>query len=175
MWYWYFNTGFRSFYSSLELAKTYLEITSLAIFSLAEDTKYAVCKKCDQLVSWGGGTTKCYNTTNLISHLKSNHSDEYVKFTELKSKKDTDQETARRDRASSGGICALHQLTLHGSKQRVHQWDINDSRATSLHKKLGEMIALDCQSISIVEDIGFNCFVKAIEPRYIIPGQKHFS
>ena len=144
-------------------------------FSLAEDTKYAVCKKCDQFVSRGGGTTKSYNTTNLVAHLKSNHSDEYLKFTELKSKKDTDRETARRDRVSSGGIGGLRQLTLHGSKQRVQQWDINDSRATALHKKVGEMIALDCQPISIVEDIGFNYFVKAIEPRHTIPSRKYFS
>jgi len=74
----------------------------------------------------------------------------------LKSKKDTDRETARKDRATScNGIGGLHQLTLHGSKERVQQWDIiNDSRITSLHKSLGEMIALDCQPISIVEDIG---------------------
>ena len=89
--------------------------------------------------------------------------------------KDTDRETARRDRGNSGGIGGLRQLTLHGSKQRVQQWDINDSRATSLHKKLGEMIALDSQPIFIVEDIGFTCFVKAIEPRYAVPSRKYFS
>ena len=36
-------------------------------------------------------------------------------------------------------------------------------------------MALDCQPISIVEDIGFNCFVKALEPRYSIPSRKYFS
>ena len=53
--------------------------------------------------------------------------------------------------------------------QRIQQWDINDSRAASIHKKLNEMIAIDCQLVSIVEDIGFNCFIKAIELRYTIP------
>ena len=76
----------------------------------------------------------------------------------------------------SGGIGGLCQLTLHGSKARVQQWDINDTRATSIHKKkMGEMMALDCQPVSIVEDIGFNGFVKAIEPRYTIPSRKYFS
>ena len=30
-----------------------------------------------------GDTTKSYNATNLMAHLKSNHSSEYVKLTEL--------------------------------------------------------------------------------------------
>ena len=127
-------------------------------------------------MSRGGEATKSYNTTNLVAHLKSNHSDKYVNFTELKTKKDSERDAARRDRASSsGGIGGLRQLTLHGTKQKVQQWDINDSRAASLHKNLGEMMTLDCQPISIVEDIGFNCFVKAIEPRYTIPSRKYFS
>ena len=37
------------------------------------------------------------------------------------------------------------------------------------------MMTLDCQPISIVEDIGFNCFVKALEPQYSIPSRKYFS
>ena len=144
-------------------------------YCLSEDTKYAICKTCNMLVSRGGGTTKSYNTTNLVAHLKANHADEYAKFTELKTKKDSERETARKDRTRSGGIGGLRQLTLHGSKERVQQWDINDTRAVSIHKKLGEMIALDCQPVSIVEDIGFNCFVKATEPRYTIPSRKYFS
>ena len=83
-------------------------------------------------MSRGGETTKSYNTTNLVAHLKSNHSDEYVKFTELKT---SERDAARRDRASSSGIGGLRQLTLHGIKRRVQQWDINASRAASLHKK----------------------------------------
>jgi len=38
------------------------------------------------------------------------------------------------------------------------------ARAALVHKKLGEMIALDCQPLTIVEDIGFNSFVKELEP-----------
>jgi len=52
---------------------------------------------------------------------------------------------------------------------------MNDTRAALVHKKLGEMIALDCQPLSIVEDIGFNHFVKALKPRYVIPSRKYLS
>ena len=43
------------------------------------------------------------------------------------------------------------------------------------HKKLGEMIQLDCQPLTIVEDIGFNFFMKELEPWYVIPSRKYFS
>ena len=59
--------------------------------------------------------------------------------------------------------------------RKVKQWDINDGKSTLLHKKLGEMMALNCQPISIVEDIGFICFVNALEPRYAIPSRKYFT
>ena len=41
------------------------------------------------------------------------------------------------------------------TKQLNKQWDINDARAKAVHQHLGEMIALDYQSMSIVEDVGF--------------------
>jgi hypothetical protein len=49
-------------------------------FTLAENTKFANCKKCSQAVSRGGTTAKTYNTTNLVNHLKKNHADEYEQF-----------------------------------------------------------------------------------------------
>ena len=44
-----------------------------------------------------------------------------------------------------------------------------------MHKKLGEMIGLDCQPLTVVEDIGFDCFMKELEPWYVIPSRKYFS
>ena len=48
-------------------------------------------------------------------------------------------------------------------------------RAHAIHKKLGEMIAIDSQPIYIVEDPGFISFVKSLEPRYKIPSRKYFT
>ena len=49
-------------------------------FQLTEDTKYASCKSCDKLISWGGDSTKVYNTTNLVNHLKSAHDEAYKEY-----------------------------------------------------------------------------------------------
>ena len=90
------------------------------------DTKYAICKTCKELVSQGGKTTKSCKTTSLIAHLKAN-TDEYAKFTELKTKKDGEREILRKDQTRIVSIEGLHQLTLHGSKERAQRWDINDT------------------------------------------------
>jgi len=108
--------------------------------------------------------------------LRSQHPDKYTEFSKLKAEKEGERETARKERNKAPGISGLRQLTLHGeSMDKVKQWDINDTRAALVHKKLGEMIALDCQPLTIVEDIGFNSFVKELEPRYVIPSRKYFS
>ena len=48
-------------------------------FQLMEDTKYVSCMFCDKL-SWGGDSTKVYNTTNLVNHLKSAHDEAYKEY-----------------------------------------------------------------------------------------------
>ena len=48
---------------------------------------------------------------------------------------------------------------------RVHQWNINDDCSQRIHKRFGEMIALDCHLFSLVEDEGFT-LLRELEPRY---------
>ena len=45
-----------------------------------EDTKYASCKSRDKLISWGGDSTKVYNTTNFVNHLKNAHNEAYKEY-----------------------------------------------------------------------------------------------
>ena len=47
---------------------------------VGEDTKFALCKICEQSVPCSGRTTKTYNTTNLVHHLKIKHSKQYTEF-----------------------------------------------------------------------------------------------
>ena len=52
-------------------------------FSVSEDTKYAICGTCQLKVSRGGGNTKSYTTTNLVSHL-TKHPDVNKQYVERK-------------------------------------------------------------------------------------------
>lgn len=83
---------------SNQLTLSYLEIASLGLLFWFRDTKYAICKTCKELVSQGDKTTKLYKTTNLVAHLKANHTDEYAKFTELKTKQDGERELVKKDK-----------------------------------------------------------------------------
>ena len=44
-----------------------------------------------------------------------------------------------------------------------------------IHDKIGEMIAIDNQPISIVEGIGFTRLLNHISPKYEIPSRKYFQ
>ena len=47
-----------------------------------DDSRVAVCNKCSLEVQRGGNKAKSFNTTNLISHLKSRHSQSQYVFKE---------------------------------------------------------------------------------------------
>ena len=67
------------------------------------------------------------------------------------------------------------QLTIEEVNDRTQQWGIHDSHSEHVHRKLGKMIAVDCQPYSIVEDIGFNRLVRILEPRYHLPSRKFLT
>ena len=54
-------------------------------------------------------------------------------------------------------------------------WDINDHRAQRIHCKIGEMFAIICQPISLVEDVGFRQVLKTLEPCYQYPSRRYFT
>jgi len=88
-------------------------------FSVAEDTKFAECNKCKDLFARGGDSTKRFNTTNSVQHLRSKHSEEYSKLVELKQKKEKERTVKRKQKSISG----LRQLTLQ-IKDDQSAWDI---------------------------------------------------
>ena len=96
-----------------------------SFFSVAEDSKYATCNACKQKVSRGGATTKTFNTSNLVSHLKSKHMEEYKELERLKAT-DLDDKLVKM-------IPKPKQLTLEETKDRAKVWDINDPRAQLVH------------------------------------------
>uniref|UniRef100_A0A1X7SH47 BED-type domain-containing protein n=1 Tax=Amphimedon queenslandica TaxID=400682 RepID=A0A1X7SH47_AMPQE len=123
-------------------------------FTVAEDTKFAQCNTCTLKVSRGGKSPKDYNTTNLKTHLKS-HSSEYAKY-EVKCQENKS--------VSIPDQPVLKQLSLKESKERSQAWDINDARAQRVHRRIVDMIALDCQPFSVVEDLGFIRLLSELQP-----------
>lgn len=55
------------------------------------------------------------------------------------------------------------------------QWSREDSRSRDINIAIGEMIALDNQPLSIVENIGFKNLMRKVKPKYTIPSRKYFT
>lgn len=66
---------------------------------------------------------------------------------------------------------SLKQLTLKEAADKVRPWDINNDRAQAAHRCAMEMIALNSQPISIVEDPGFTRLLFTLEPRHKLPSR----
>ena len=143
-----------------------------SFFKIAENTTFATCEVCLKEVPRGGRSTKSYTTTNLVDNLKSKHPEEYKAYQELKVSKE--KEINHYDRQSNGNEAKLKQVTLPEARVLLKPWDINDHRAKAIHLKIAEMIAIDCQPYSLVDDIGFKSLVGTLEPKYQIPSRRYF-
>ena len=67
------------------------------------------------------------------------------------------------------------QLFLKETQELSKPWDINDARSQRVHKRIGNMLAVDCQLLSMVEDIGFKRVLQILEPCYKCPSRKYFT
>lgn len=136
-------------------------------FKVAEDSHYAICNvtSCNENVSRGGQTTKTFNTSNLVYHLKSKHKELHEEYL----KKLSDGRLAKDVRPASQS--SSKQLTLPD----MRKWDISDPRAQAIHFRIAEMIALDYQPFSLVDDVGFSRLIGALEPRYVMPSRRYIT
>ena len=64
----------------------------------------------------------------------------------------------KREKTSNSSSDA--QYTLEKTLELKKLWDINSAQSKLIHYAIGEMIAVDCQPYSIVEDVGFSRLMK---------------
>jgi len=117
-------------------------------------------------ISRGGKNAKTFNTSNLVQHLKSKHQDDYKEFEKHKALK-ADQ----ADQANEPCKVMKRQLSLEESGELVRLWDISDSSAQRVHRRIGEMIAIDCQPFSVVEDVGFTRLLTHAVGTEVLPSE----
>ena len=79
----------------------------------------------------------------------------------IKNKENTKQQRVKEFRKdlTNCEVCA------QATKQKTSFWGLNDPRALCIHRKIGEMITVDNQPFSLVEDIGFIHLLHTLEPR----------
>ena len=148
---------------------------------VADNPAKAQCKGCHALLSRGGTLVANFTTTNLSNHLKKLHLSAFKKLEEdteadaKKKEKERLENEASTSSSTTQNAKKVGQQTLQQSFEKGKVWDKDDPHTKMANRYLGEMIALDLQPMSIVDDIGFRQFVHCLQPKYKLPGRNHVS
>lgn len=126
----------------------------------------ARCILCNEHIS-RGGTGKKATTTALNNHIKNKHPTINLAF----------KDDANVNIKSEKVVESLNhkQQTLLTCLEKKKLWDINNPKSVEIHYAIGEMIALDNQPNSIVDDKGFNRLIKLLKPQYQLPSRKYIK
>jgi len=122
----------------------------------ATDPSHATCVHCETSVSRGGKEKSAWTTTTLKNHLTRHHPS--IKLTAREVKQ---QGTSTSSRSLSAFF------------ERGKNWGFDDPRSLRMHEIVAQMIALDDQPYSIVNDHGFRQVIHALEPRYQLPSDTY--
>ena len=115
-------------------------------FKVSEcNQRFTVCQCCENDVSHGGLTVKTLKTSNLINHLRREHSIDFKDYEEKKVQELKEKEAAKKNTWKAPKETGMKQLSLVKTEVRSKVWDINDPRAIRVHHKIAEMMALNFQ------------------------------
>ena len=137
-----------------------------------EDERIAICNTCDEAISRGGANAKNYNTSNLRYYLRQEHQDKFDKLgvKEAERSKQNEAELDSKQRKPNA-----HQLTLAQVKENKEAWTYEHPQHKKVTNWITEMMALDSQPFSIVEDAGFFRLLANVCPKYVMSSRKYFS
>ena len=114
------------------------------------DPSHAICKHCSVSVSRGGKSSSAWTTTTLKNHMVRHHP----------SIKLTAPDKPKEPQAQSSVFAAF---------ERGRVWDFHDPRSMKIH----QLIAVDDQPFSIVNNEGFRALMHGVEPRYKLPSESY--
>ena len=130
-----------------------------------EDKSKAVCMTCNEVVSRGGTNPKHFNTSNLRKHLQS-HEKEYKEFCEKDAAKNEEGKLKKAN---------FKQLTLQSIAEKRKPYPSDHPRVKLLTYRIAEMISIDLQPFSVVEDTGFIRLVAELDSRFVLPSRRYLS
>ena len=155
------------------------------LFDVTEDD---ISRVCGKTLSRGGKNEKSFTTTNMMKHLKTSHKErlkeeedlikydlEQRKRSEKRMSDFIDVSTKKKSKTCQNQTAGSSQITIEQTLELKKIWDINSNQAKAIHHAIGEMIAVDSQPFSIVEDLGFQRLMKLTKPSYELPSRKYFT
>ena len=111
-----------------------------------KQVKKVACKLCDQQLTDGGGTT------NLMSHLRAKHPEQYKRITDSATSSSSKQTTLST---------AFHKCS--------------PQRSSAITDLIAEFVARDLRPLSVVDGVGFRQLLGYIEPGYKVPSRTHVT
>lgn len=144
------------------------------------DESHVNCNTCSNKISRGGSTARSYGTTALVNHLRAKHPVLHVQYEKECAQAALEKvETASRKRSfldsQSEPNLNLKQPTYSGYVDLKKPFEPSDPKQLKITRLIGEMMVLDSQPFSIVDDAGFKQLTHFMEPRYRMPDRTHFS
>lgn len=133
-----------------------------------EDNSLAVCNKCSRKIPRGGRSGISFNTSNLRSHLQHNHRFDGVfkAYEDACSAKGGNKPAAKK----SPGLTPIGEAF-----EKSKKFTRDDTRAKAIGNLIMDMMALDDQPFTLVEDRGFTRLVNHLEPRFTMPSRRYFA
>ncbi len=125
----------------------------------------AICRTCYRRVA-----TKNGNTSNLLAHLRTTHSNLHLHVKEAVMK-----ESLATLRASTSRKRPADQLSLAESVDRVQRYERKGKKWKELTDAVMFYIAKDCLPLYTVEKPGFKNLVSTFDSRYDLPSRSYFS
>jgi len=127
------------------------------------DETHVVCKICQRGIMSKGG-----NTSNLMSHLKSNHPLAYSKLENSRKRK--------RESELSEAVKPLNkQPTIASAMQKGVHYEKNSTRWKSLTDSVSRYIAGNMLPIHTVDSQHFRKMLMIFDPKYTLPGRNYFG
>jgi len=115
----------------------------------------------------GGNQTNSFTTFNLRKHLKVRHPDKFG--TLISSELEETEKAAKKSADSSQNQSTSTVITLDDCFERSRPYPVGHPIARKITRLIGEVVVVDCQPFSIMEDEGFVHQVKELQPCYQIP------
>lgn len=154
---------------------------------LDSDSRKVKCNQCQVIIS-RGGQGKTANTTSMNNHIKYKHPTLIPQLGSAIKCSSTDDSTKSQISAEellkavpTPSTSVSSEVSLSQKSQQniedsltIH-WPCEDSRSREINIAIGEMIAIDNQPLSIVENTGFRNLMRKVKPKYNIPGRKYFT
>ena len=128
------------------------------------------CKVCDKTIKTTGR-----NTTNLLSYLKTTHSNKYFEVKQKVEEEQKKRTKSTKQRSSKTSQQNPSQATLTGIATSKAKLDTSSVRYRRITQKIAGMMIHDFQPFAFVEDKGFTELMEQLDPRYDIPHRIIFS